>query len=171
MKKIIALICLMFGAFVFYGQEQIVKVTYDKITWSPTSGSFEVHLYVNDNQSQFIFNQKSKKFNTEEGFTLTLADNYYVNNYNFQTQQVEENRILADKTVLYATWQNDIEWEITDEEKMIGEYKVRKAITKSIEIDPEDEYYNGNVIAWFTTDIPIPSGPGRYYGLPGLILE
>lgn len=28
-----------------------------------------------------------------------------------------------------------------------------------------------NVVAWYTPDIPISSGPGEYWGLPGLILE
>lgn len=62
-------------------------------------------------------------------------------------------------------------WEITDEEKMIGEHRVRKATTDSFEFEKGDKWHKGKAIAWFTTDVPIPTGPRRYYGLPGLILE
>jgi len=35
----------------------------------------------------------------------------------------------------------------------------------------ETELDGKEIIAWFTADIPIPVGPVRYCGLPGLILE
>ena len=152
-------------------QEYIVKITYDKIVWSSNVGNFDTYLYADDTKSQFIFHKKTSRLITEEGYTLTSEEHKYINNYDFESKKVEDNRILSDGTILYATWDNDLEWEITDEEKMISEYKVRKAITKSFEIEDDDKWYQGNAYAWFTTDLPIPAGPGRYYGLAGLILE
>jgi len=72
--------------------------------------------------------------------------------------------------VLSSRWKNDLAWEITDEEKEIAGYKVRKAVAASYG-DKKDPFYTEKVTAWFTTDVPIPTGPEHYYGLPGLIVE
>ncbi len=56
-----------------------------------------------------------------------------------------------------------INWQKTGEVKMIGKYTCFKAIVK--------ENNTTSVVAWYTIDIPVSQGPGKYWGLPGLILE
>lgn len=53
-------------------------------------------------------------------------------------------------------------WEISPETKLIEGYKTQKATTS---------FAGRNYVAWFTPEIPIPEGPYKFNGLPGLILE
>jgi GLPGLI family protein len=53
------------------------------------------------------------------------------------------------------------DWEITEEYKKIGKYACKKAISKN---------ENGNIVAYFTDEIPISEGPSIYGDLPGLII-
>lgn len=53
-------------------------------------------------------------------------------------------------------------WNLTEQEKLIGNFKVIKA-TATINDD--------HVEAWYAVDLPIQDGPNYYYGLPGLIIE
>jgi GLPGLI family protein len=53
-------------------------------------------------------------------------------------------------------------WEITDESKVVAEYKCLKAKTT---------FRGREWIVWFAPDIPVPFGPWKLHGLPGLILE
>lgn len=55
-----------------------------------------------------------------------------------------------------------IEWEIKQEQKKIKQYNCIKAIAT---------YEGRKYTAWFTPDIPVPYGPYKLGGLPGLILE
>lgn len=55
-----------------------------------------------------------------------------------------------------------IEWAIKDSTKMIGSYMTRKATARF-----RGRYYT----AWFTPEIPLPYGPWKLHGLPGLILQ
>lgn len=57
---------------------------------------------------------------------------------------------------------NDIEWKMTSEMKMVGKYQCIKATYMRDTIP---------VIAWFTPQIPVSLGPGQYKGLPGMILH
>ena len=90
------------------------------------------------------------------------------------------------------------EWEMTNESKQIGQYVVFKAIatekidtasvasfikkrmakksesTKDSIVSPLDELKmpaERKIIAWYTPQIPIKTGPEDFWGLPGLILE
>lgn len=57
---------------------------------------------------------------------------------------------------------HNMEWYITSEEKMIDSFKCVKATT---------HWRGRHYIAWFAKDIPIPNGPWKFGGLPGLIIE
>lgn len=60
---------------------------------------------------------------------------------------------------------DDFDWKITNETKQIMGYQCYKA-TGLISNKKYPE-----VVAWFTTQIPVNIGPKNYTGLPGLILE
>ena len=57
---------------------------------------------------------------------------------------------------------NNTNWVISSERKEIGQYKARKAV---------GSLSGRNYTVWYTTDIPIPAGPFKLWGLPGLVLE
>ncbi len=58
---------------------------------------------------------------------------------------------------------NDFQWETLNEKKEISGFQCSKAIIRK---------NNGkNIIAWYTTEIPIADGPSIYAGLPGLIIQ
>lgn len=56
---------------------------------------------------------------------------------------------------------SNIEWDITDEKKVIAGLNCRKAV-------PKNKDYLLNV--WYTEDINISNGPASYFGLPGLVV-
>lgn len=51
------------------------------------------------------------------------------------------------------------EWKLENETKKVGNYTCKKAVK------------DGNLTAWYSTELPVSDGPYLYCGLPGLILE
>jgi len=176
MKQIYFFFCLFFGILhsqnVITTESNMVKITYEHHTDYSPLGNYDTYLYVSDGSSQYLRTQKQNIVKPEWNYEYKLNFVKNINNFNFLTGSIEENRILKDSTLLYAKWNvSDLVWKITDEEKTINGYKVRKATTDSFELDPNEGFSFGKTIAWFTTEIPISVGPARYYGLPGLIVE
>ena len=54
------------------------------------------------------------------------------------------------------------QWTVCEEFRIIKDYSCQKATTS---------YMGRDYTAWFTLGIPIPEGPWKFYGLPGMILE
>lgn len=54
------------------------------------------------------------------------------------------------------------DWKLTGNQKMILDMPCQEAVTKMDSMQ---------VTAWFTPVIQVPAGPGKFNGLPGLILE
>ena len=69
---------------------------------------------------------------------------------------------LARDQFLYQEKAAPVQWEFTDDSKMIEQYMALKATTSFGGRDYE---------AWFTLEVPILDGPYVFNGLPGLILE
>lgn len=63
-----------------------------------------------------------------------------------------------------------IVWELFNETKQIGKYICYKASTTKF-TKGRKGIIKTPIIAWYTSDLPIPFGPIGYGGLPGLILE
>ncbi|MEI6865701.1 GLPGLI family protein [Flavicella sp.] len=81
-----------------------------------------------------------------------------------------KNFLIEDPLVL-------IPWKLEKETKKIGQYTCYKATTT---IDKKENPFAKNkdsletktiVIAWYTPEVPVSQGPGKYWGLPGLILS
>ncbi len=77
-----------------------------------------------------------------------------------------------------------LDWKLGKESKVIGSYTCYKAtaeqkvIEMNIETSAESEDIKQDTIqttitvtAWYTPMIPVSQGPGKYFGLPGLIME
>lgn len=63
------------------------------------------------------------------------------------------------------------DWELTQETKKIGEYLCYKAIKNDNYLGSSGNLIDKQIIAWYTPQIPLPFGPLKYNGLPGLIIE
>lgn len=63
---------------------------------------------------------------------------------------------------VYTEPLGEIQWEISDSTKTVLGYNCVMATAN---------YHGRDWTAWFTTDIPLPEGPWKLTGLPGLILE
>lgn len=81
----------------------------------------------------------------------------------------------------------DLNWTLLNETKTIGEYTCYKAtLQRQVEVmesqvmvnpteedleEPETKLKDIEIVAWYTPQIPVNSGPEQFYGLPGLILQ
>lgn len=108
-----------------------------------------------------IMEQKSFQSNPEENHSITVVTNPKGFRYHYQSKdKTFYSRDLGFDYVKDNTI--DIPWDIKDETKMIGIYKVQKAMA---------HFRGRDYTAWFTSQIPLPYGPWKLVGLPGLILE
>jgi GLPGLI family protein len=81
---------------------------------------------------------------------------------NLKKESLTERREFMGKTFIIQDEDPKLPWKLGTDQKEILGYNCTNA-TATIE-DREVE-------AWFTTELPLASGPGNYYGLPGMILE
>lgn len=71
---------------------------------------------------------------------------------------------FAGKPYIVKDSLEDIPWKFTEEAKEIQGFEVKKA---TYDKSDKGEF----VTAWYAPDIEYPTGPDKYWGLPGLILE
>jgi GLPGLI family protein len=83
---------------------------------------------------------------------------------NMTEKRSVEQREFLDKKYLIEGDIAQTPWKITGENKEILGYKCQQATYN-------DTAQNRKVVAWFTGDIPCPSGPEMLGSLPGMILE
>lgn len=75
--------------------------------------------------------------------------------------QIEQKEFMS-RLFIIETELDKGAWKLTGQQKTILEYPCQEAVTKE-----EDKL----VQVWFTPNIAVPAGPGKYGNLPGLVLE
>ena len=136
------------------------------INYEETFGASEKNLYElsfcnNESLYQQVFPLRaSQSIQTIGGFIEPqIPAKYYLN---LKTNQIIFKEGIAFKAIVAQEDQSNINWEISDETKKVGDFLCQKATTS----------FKGNhYIAWFSTTISLPFGPWKLHGLPGLILE
>lgn len=93
-----------------------------------------------------------------------------------------DQRELFEKNFVIADTITKLQWKLSEETKTILNFTARKATATQIATRPTMTMENGEmkremvtdtlpVVAWYTTDVPVPAGPNFQGQLPGLILE
>ncbi len=102
---------------------------------------------------------------------------------NFDAAKTVESKEVFDKKFIVEDSIRPMKWKLSDETKTILNHVCRKATTTQYnkrmtmnvdngKMERKEVQDTSNIVAWFTTDIPVSAGPGEFQGqLPGLILE
>lgn len=139
----------------------------------PKSKTITQMLYFNNKSSVFEEEKIIKEMNQKKDYIKQKAA-YFMNPiqkiapklqklyYDLNKKEKIEQYLFLDRFFLVESKLKTGEWKIVGESKNILGYPCQKAILDGID---------KKVIAWFTTEIPVATGPAEYIGLPGLILE
>ena len=120
----------------------------------------EASLYENDKDSEGDMEEEMdtghgmmmiRMMEPENKYFLDIKKNKQVQQREFMTRM-----FLIEKKV------DKSEWKMTGNQKTILDYPCQEATKENKE--------GNNVSAWFTSSIPISTGPSEYIGLPGMVL-
>jgi GLPGLI family protein len=102
---------------------------------------------------------------------------------NFDAAKKIEQKEVFDKRFIVEDSIRPMKWKLSDETKTILNHLCRKATSTQYnkrtmmnmdngKMERKEVEDTSNIVAWFTTDIPVSAGPAEFQGqLPGLILE
>jgi hypothetical protein len=79
-----------------------------------------------------------------------------------KSQMIFASQTLSGKTTYYQDTLHAIEWTLMDESKRIDQLDCYKATAR---------FRGRDYIAWYAPSIPVPNGPWKLGGLPGMIIE
>lgn len=119
-----------------------------KLSFSPTRS---VYTYLND------------RAESEDG-AYTWRNRDYLIARNFEKETQTDLMEMLGKTYLLEDSLRTPAWKISNQIKEVAGYQCVRATT-------EDPIRKQKITAWFAQEIPVPAGPERYFGLPGVILE
>ncbi|HLT49681.1 MAG TPA: GLPGLI family protein [Aequorivita sp.] len=129
------------------------EMTFDNVQ----SFSKEVNVESSGNIAEEITSGNSLTKNTEIGRKNNTPRYFYNNKSNFYFKDV-----FFDEAMVVIEDQHTWDWKIDNETKKIGLFTAQKATVN---------FRGRDYVAWFTSEIPVPFGPWKFKGLPGLILE
>lgn len=193
MKKIISISFLLF-TIIGFSQKGSVLVTYKKDFSiykinsknkerqnklnsfikgiSIKSKSVDFNLKIKDYQSIFSL-EKSLAIDNDEMALKFIASagsssgDFYINS---KTKEIIRNIEKFGETFNITYSIDSLKWKLSNEEKIIGNYKCYKAETIRT-VQNSKGTFNHKVVAWYTPELPFSFGPVGYGGLPGLIVE
>lgn len=149
------------------------KVTYE-LTYRIDSTNLEEEkseymiLFMGDELSVFssraktLANQFVVRGNMGHTSREAVTDFLFITVKSRETGKIYNTVELVKDLFYYEQEQDFFNWQIHPETKMIEGYETQKATTS---------FAGRKYVAWFTPEVPLPEGPYKFNGLPGLILE
>jgi len=133
----------------------------------PKERKSQKFLYFNAESSLFENKpeEEDQTLKSESGNTVMIRmkePNNKVFTQLSENKQTEKREFMT-REFLIESQLNPSEWKLTGQQKMVLNYPCQEAVRQ-----PND---STKIVAWFTPVIPIPSGPGEYLNLPGLVLS
>ncbi len=117
-------------------------------------------MYFNEKQSKYIESEEKAEY--ESGYSWS-KEKYEIHKFFANKTQKDILEVLG-KVYIIEDSLATMKWKIKNDIKEIAGHICMNAVR-------EDSIKLQKFEAWFALDIPIPAGPERSYGLPGLILE
>lgn len=142
-------------------------LVYTKNTVDTTG--IKTYLLFNQSESLFIWNSENsnkdgevKTDNDDLKVKLVYNDTVGLRVLNkYRNNDIKINESFWGNNYIISEPKGII-WDLQNEKKKIGSLTCQKAVTR---------FRGRDYTAWFTINIPIPAGPWKLNGLPGLILE
>ncbi len=152
---------------VYYGQIESLRLK------GPFGPDFNAFLAFDSNTSYYVVAMDSldanttfkKRYYTEDGMTARQFPENITSRYGKQVLfKRSQDSMYWNKWKEYyvAEVKPKIEWELVNETKQIGSFTAFKA---------KCNFRGRNYTAWYVLEIPLPYGPWKLQGLPGLIIE
>ncbi|MBK9271198.1 MAG: GLPGLI family protein [Saprospiraceae bacterium] len=142
----------------YLSKEELAR---NKLTWgNDDSHTIQYSLIFNEKASQYIESENQKGNNNQWSWRKEQL-NYYLDLEKKTRSDLVE---MPDKIYYVETPEPSIQWKIRSEIKEVNGYVCMSAETT-------DTVRKHKIVAWFTSEIPVSSGPEWYSGLPGMILE
>lgn len=140
------------------------KTEYDAILQvGKTVSKFQTYSYYLLDSLMSVSNSRASRFYNEPLFKqidpVIFFDSYYLN---YPEGELTFTGRLAVENFKYSEKMPKIEWQICDSISTISGYNAQMATC---------HFRGRNYVAWFTTEIPVPLGPWKFSGLPGLIIS
>ena len=182
-------VCILFSFILFpilvhsqkIREDKIYKTTY-LLTYKSDSTRIqsqreeEFWLFFNEENSQFLSRKKALEDSIAQNFNVgDIGSSRWQNavaqsktDFHFEIKKDRTSNLIyfqekVFKDIFYYTQTLDLfKWEIDTLTSTISGYPVQKATTS---------FAGRDYIAWFTSEIPVPDGPYKFSGLPGLILK
>lgn len=171
MKKIIFTLWIASLAQAAFAQIQ-GQVIYERILTFGEASKSTFRLYFNPERSAFVeqnplpAEQRVEHSGSEEmlEFNIRLGSGLPYAVFTDFPQKVIRSRTTGsgNKTIVVREDLSQIAWKIGEENKTIGSFVCRKA---------RGSFRGRTYTAWFASDVATQSGPWKFNGLPGLILE
>lgn len=201
MKKLLLLNALFFTAFVnaqmkegrivyernFQLPTRIFNVDPAVASQIPKSRTDQFELLFGNNQSlwQYLPSINLEEQNTFSGNGVVLrfaGPSNEISYFNFDKAIRIDQREIADKNYVVTDSVHKLDWKLSEETKIVLGHMVHKATAQRISSRTRVTMENGEmkrqefpdtaqVVAWYTTEIPVPTGPEFQGQLPGMILE
>ncbi len=177
----------------FYKTSREVNFTMDSASFTPDrqaamnemiSKQFSKEYTLVFDQQESLYKELAQLDGPSQGggmVFITMSDASGELYKNTKEKKYTAKRDLLGKEFLVKDELKEIEWKLESETKQIGVYTCYKATTtrtieRMVMMGENDdqqpqEVRTINITAWYTPEIPVTTGPDRFWGLPGLILE